>query len=38
MNILIVEDEEDIRDLLEFHILKEGYNIFKRNLIFMQLF
>lgn len=29
MNILIVEDEEDIRDLLEFHLLKEGYNVFK---------
>jgi DNA-binding response OmpR family regulator len=28
VNILIVEDEQDIRELLEIHLLKEGYNIF----------
>ncbi len=28
MNILIVEDEQDIRELLEIHLSKEGYKIF----------
>ncbi|WP_298842651.1 response regulator transcription factor [Clostridium sp.] len=28
MNILIVEDEQDIRELLEIHLAKEGYKIF----------
>ena len=25
--VLIIEDEPDIRDLLEFHLKKEGYNL-----------
>lgn len=29
MNILIAEDEQDILELLELHLLKEGYNVFK---------
>ncbi|MBU5590412.1 response regulator transcription factor [Clostridium sp. MSJ-4] len=29
MNILIAEDEQDIRDLIELHLIKEGYNVFK---------
>lgn len=29
MNILVAEDEQDIRELLELHILKEGYEVFK---------
>jgi len=28
MNILIVEDEQDIRELLEIHLSKQGYKIF----------
>ena len=28
MNVLIVEDEQDIRELLEIHLSKEGYKIF----------
>ncbi|MBX4266453.1 response regulator transcription factor [Clostridium estertheticum] len=28
MNILVVEDEQDIRELLEIHLSKEGYKIF----------
>lgn len=29
MNILIVDDEQDIRDLLELHLLNEGYTVFQ---------
>ncbi|WP_032121391.1 response regulator transcription factor [Clostridium amazonitimonense] len=29
MNILIAEDEQDIRNLIELHLIKEGYNVFK---------
>lgn len=29
MNILIAEDEQDIRDLIELHLIKEGFNAFK---------
>ncbi len=29
MNILIAEDEQDIRNILELHLLKEGYTVFK---------
>ncbi|MGG5461773.1 response regulator transcription factor [Clostridium sp. B9] len=29
MNILIAEDEQDIRELLELHLVKEGYTVFK---------
>ncbi|MCY6484851.1 response regulator transcription factor [Clostridium aestuarii] len=29
MNILIAEDEQDIRELLELHLNKEGYNVFQ---------
>lgn len=28
MNILVAEDEQDIRELLELHLLKEGYTIY----------
>lgn len=28
MNILIAEDEQDIRELLEMHLVKEGYEVF----------
>ncbi|WP_027623067.1 response regulator transcription factor [Clostridium lundense] len=29
MNILIAEDEQDIRELLELHLIKEGYTVFQ---------
>ena len=29
MNILIAEDEKDIRELLELHLIKEGFNVFQ---------
>lgn len=29
MNILIVEDEQDIRELLQLHLIKEGYNVYE---------
>ncbi|WP_300348794.1 response regulator transcription factor [Clostridium sp.] len=29
MNILVAEDEQDIRELLELHLLKDGYEVFK---------
>lgn len=31
MNILIAEDEIDIQDLIELHLIKEGFKIFKAN-------
>ena len=29
MNILIAEDEKDIRDLIALHMKKENYNVFE---------
>ncbi|WP_315116336.1 response regulator transcription factor [uncultured Clostridium sp.] len=29
MNILIVEDEQDIRELLQLHLIKEGYDVYE---------
>ncbi len=28
-NILVVDDEKEIRDLLEINLINEGYNVFK---------